>query len=330
MNAILKYSDKDPKLMSGMEIMGAYFVDFYYMKLYEKSVAELSNSSLTENYKERVLKYSTQCDKYIKVIIKSLYQYSLTFRFCETLDGFEVKFLRLFIPDDFLKGLSSTDKTSNVTHILKQIISLFTKTIIGDLKNVIDNRISESQIRIYQDLIIEIMFNIRDQYYKKLTKQIICGDDKTKAEAICDKLYGIITQEANLRMIAENERISIEQKYNQLVESAKAISNSRQEMLKSNEILISDLELRAKKSNIDNTIQLKKQITSLETLLSECRSKQLETDEIIRELREKVAAASSGAVAVAVAVADVDVDVDEITVEERAKRIAKLKLKFIK
>lgn len=295
MQAAVKFSDKDPKLLDSFEIIVAYFVEFFYMTLYESAYNMNSEgNSITEKYREQMVKYVGNCKRYMTVIIKEAYNYSVGFHFCTSLDDFEDKFIKLFIPKDFAKSLSSQEKLSNMVHIIGLIIGVCSKYASANIKSIIDDKYRPNaiEIRKFQDHLIEYLFGIREEYFAKITREIISADRQVPAE-FYEKVQDQLKAERNIKKELVAQITTIEAKYNDLLAATKKILNGKQNIEAA--LKAENENLKADNANLRKTLELrgsKQNKHAAERDYERIRAEVLDKDAAISRLQEELSKAN--------------------------------------
>lgn len=199
---------------SMMEVIGAFFVDIYYNDLYLKAREAMRtgrvNTAITDAYRENVLNYmkgikSKEPFDHVQRGLHNYYQrmtrYS-TISFAE----FENKVLMHFVPLEKFHSFSGADKNHYMFSLIGRIVSTLGEFVVSSkqLRRIIDDHKNAHNVTMLQDAAIDIMRDIRDEYFTQLAQQIGKNPEMVPIE-IAKKLKRQIVDETKRRCEVEKE-----------------------------------------------------------------------------------------------------------------------------
>lgn len=157
------------------EVISSYFVDIYYNHLYLEAKKEKINnnvSCITEGYKHALNAFLQSLDneKFYKKYLVDLHNYftetgliqTAPFSSCMEIISNE------FIPNDFLKTLTITQKMKFLRVVLTQANKKLIEIIVKEyFCSIIDDHQNEENVRILQDRFIELLIVEREFIYQR-------------------------------------------------------------------------------------------------------------------------------------------------------------------
>ena len=207
----------DPKVISTFEIIGSFFVDAFYNDLYlkakDKVKLESRSRSLTDAYKYYIeaYMYGIKSNKeHYSGVIKNLHKYyQVNTRYFNgglVFSDFENKILSQFIPPEYYQHLNEREKDSSLCMIITETICNFGVKVcdIRYLSLIIDDHKNEMNVRVFQDIIIDVMIMIREKYFNLFAKKIHQKNDKVPIE-IVEKMKEALQLEIKRRCKAEED-----------------------------------------------------------------------------------------------------------------------------
>lgn len=171
----------DPKILSTFNIIGSYFVDYYYNQLYHSSRRiheKHARSSLTDEYKRAVQVFYEECNRnknqYTLVITRLHEYYKSTTKFSTILlQDFTSKILSHFLPDEHYSVMNSQEKSYFLKKIIVNIIRDFTIYVsqIDTLLQVIDDHSNRQNVQIWMNHIVDIQIRVRENLWHNFISQ---------------------------------------------------------------------------------------------------------------------------------------------------------------
>lgn len=213
---MLDRSQYDPKMITNLEIMTAYFVDIFYNHLYfegKKLKTGGTASSVTEGYKHALNAFikSLSNPKLYKKAVMGIHQYFLnytsftTISFAKCVDRVAAN----FVPVDYYGSLDNTQKMSILRLVINQAIKTFTKKVVNDhLSKIIDNHQDADNVRLLQDELVDIFLLEREAVYQRfISSQTHTAPDENINRLVSEKMQGeiknLILEKIQLKKEAE-------------------------------------------------------------------------------------------------------------------------------
>jgi len=204
----------DPKFISNGEVMGAYFLNIFYNELYIKarrSVAAGKHGSTTDAYRAMVANYIygienvELCNRVVQGLHK-YYQDNTNYSVISLAD-FESKVLSQFIPAEYFRDFTGRDKDSNLCAIIRHVVSSFGNKLLEKryLSMVIDERKVSSNVRVLQDVVLDILIMQREEYYTNFARKITQKSHMVSGEVV-EKLRNALIEMTRKKCEAEQER----------------------------------------------------------------------------------------------------------------------------
>lgn len=200
----------DPKILSTFNIIGSYFVDYYYNQLYHSSrrIHEKHvRSSLTDEYKRAVQIFYEECNRnkkqYTLVITRLHDYYKSTTRFSTILlQDFTNKILSHFLPDEHYSVMNAQEKSYFLQKILISIIRDFTMYVsqIDVLTQVIDDHSNRDNIQRWVNQIVDIQIRVRENLWHNFISQ-------GKAQTVNIDLFNRMQDDRNKLWDVLNEKV---------------------------------------------------------------------------------------------------------------------------
>jgi hypothetical protein len=194
---ILDRHQYDPKMITNIEVMAAYFVDLFYNHLYfEGKKLKINGSvpSVTEGYKHALnafIKSLGNAKLYKKAVI-GIHQYFMnytsftTISFAKCVDRLAAN----FVPLDYYSSLNNTQKMSVLRLVINQAIKEFTKKIVNDhLNKIIDHHTESDNVRLLQDELIDCFLLEREGVYQRfVSSQTNTSSNETVNRLVAEKM----------------------------------------------------------------------------------------------------------------------------------------------
>ena len=235
---ILDRHNYSPKTLEVYEIMSAYYVDIFYNHLYteaKKLKSGGSVSSITEGYKHTLNAFlkSLSSPKLYKKNIIGIHRYYInigfaSISFAKCVDRLTAE----FIPTDYFKSLTSTQKMGVLRLVINQSMKGFVRKIVDDhIAKIIDYHTDKDNVRILQDILIDgFIFEREGMYQRFVATKTKTNKDETVNRLLAEKMQ------------VEIKRL-VKEKYDQkkrIILLTKAYNMKKESENKKNEI-ISDL-----------------------------------------------------------------------------------------
>lgn len=197
MDRMLDRRQYDPKMITNIEIMTAYFIDLFYNHLYfegKKLKVNGSVASITEGYKHALnafIKSLTNARLYKKAVI-GIHQYFINYTSFTTI-SFSKCVDRLtsnFVPEDYFPSLDNTQKMSILRLVINQAIKNFTKKLVNEhLTKIIDNHKDPDNVRMLQDELVDCFLLEREGVYQRfVSTQTKTNTNETVNRLIAEKM----------------------------------------------------------------------------------------------------------------------------------------------
>ena len=194
---ILDRHQYDPKMITNIEVMSAYFVDLFYNHLYfegKKLKVNGSVPSVTEGYKHALnafIKSLGNASLYKKAVI-GIHQYFMnytsftTISFAKCVDRLTAN----FVPLDYYSSLNNTQKMSVLRLVINQAIKEFTKKVVNDhLNKIIDHHTESDNVRLLQDELIDCFLLERESVYQRfVSTQTHTSSNETVNRLVAEKM----------------------------------------------------------------------------------------------------------------------------------------------
>jgi hypothetical protein len=217
----------DKKIISTFNVIGCYFVDVYYNHLYlnakDKVNMGASKKSLTDEYKNCVVLYTTALckeDKYYKKTLTGIHEYyQMHTRYSNiTLRDFINEFIQQFVPIEYYSIMTETDKNTILTKIITDIVKQFSKEVlkIDSLRRIIDQHSNEINPDILINKIVEIQTVIRENIFH----EFVYNNSKDDADTINRDVVDKILNERNI--LANQVKLILKEKCKVVSELDKA------------------------------------------------------------------------------------------------------------
>lgn len=162
------------KTMDCFEVMGAYFVDIYYNHLFiegKKLRTNKSASSITEGYKHALNAFlqGVENPKTYKKILVGIHSFFISSGFTSiSFSDCIERVTEEFIPKDYFASVSKQQKISILKLVICQSNKTFVEKLVKNyLKLVIDTHSDADNIRILQDVFIDILMLERENIYHR-------------------------------------------------------------------------------------------------------------------------------------------------------------------
>ena len=201
MSRMLDRNQYDPRMITNVEIMTAYFVDIFYNHLYfegKKLKASGNVVSVTEGYKHALNAFikSLSNPKLYKKAVIGIHQYFLnytsftTISFAKCVDRIAAN----FVPVDYYASLDNTQKMSILRLVINQAIKTFTKKVVNDhLAKIIDNHQEADNVRLLQDELVDVFLLEREAVYQRfISSQTHTRTDETVNRLVSEKMQNEI------------------------------------------------------------------------------------------------------------------------------------------
>lgn len=181
------------RINSIIEIIGAFFVDIFHIRLYSKAKSiyntkEDSSSSISAIYTSCVIEYSRNANDSFNDIMKNMQKYfqKHTNDNIMTLNQVYNELINVYIPSDLLSALSDVKKTQLIKFLITRIVRDFSVRITKteNMKLIIDMRNESSSVRPLQDCIInDVLLPLRDDFYHEISNRLVNGGKSQEARS---------------------------------------------------------------------------------------------------------------------------------------------------
>ena len=206
------YSKYEKSTISTFDIIGSYCVGIYYNELYFKAEQwrnEGKYDSLTQAYQKVLYNYIqfTKKKEFFRQTISGIHNYfisttkhgAMTYKKC-------IDFIvKEFVPSHLFDNLKETQKYNILNNILIDCLKIFTERILKDqISPIIDNHFEQANIKILQNIYLEIILAQKDKMYAKFI------NPEKRNHTVPTELYGEIQKqllklkENNSYLIKEN------------------------------------------------------------------------------------------------------------------------------
>lgn len=206
------YSKKD---LSVFDTVGTFFIDQFYNSLYLKAREHVNHGkadSLTDAYYEAVSGYANgiRIPKFFKMTIMKLPEYYRKASRFDTITfpQFEDKMLSSFIPPEYYRDFTSSQKDQTLFEIIVKTVQELAKIMLrsDSLRLIIDDHQNPNNIPIFQDQIVDVFILQREDYYAKFAAQINKKDvDSVVSVGVLKKLKDYVEAEIKRRVATEDE-----------------------------------------------------------------------------------------------------------------------------
>ncbi len=215
----MRRKNYDKKILGLFDNLGLYFVRHYYGFLYRKSIdiqKQGSDKSLTDIYRGCVVNYMNGIDRddLCKQVIMGLSEsYQKEISLALSLSDFEDIVLSAFIPAEYYKSFSSSDKDRTFRQIVIKTVKELGGIVVGRniLPKIIDDHNNPNNVEIIQDQLLEIFIAQRDEFHELFTNAVASKvasgklhDDKIGKNI--SKLKTELINEKKAKCEAENSR----------------------------------------------------------------------------------------------------------------------------
>lgn len=246
------------------EIIGSYFVNAFFNSLYLTARVSATNksTSITQEYKLAILAYSKAINQggknYTQTIMSLLDYYKVNTNYLTTtIEEFEIKIIREFVPHQFYFELSKNDHDLILSNIITETVNKFTKFIIlpENICKVIDQRKDVDVVKYFQSVMKEYMLERHDIIYGKFITNT--KNDKVDAHYVEKLKEGLklqITEKIKLKHdlnIAKQVAEKIKYESNCMIEDLKKQVNSFQSLLDEKDDKIITLKINLDKLQMD-------------------------------------------------------------------------------
>lgn len=197
MSHILDRHQYDPKMITNIEVMAAYFVDLFYNHLYfegKKFKVNGNVPSITEGYKHALnafIKSLSNARLYKKAVI-GIHQYFMNYTSFTTISFAKCvdRLAENFVPLDYYSSLNNTQKMSILRLVINQAIKNFTKKIVNDhLNKIIDHHKEPDNVRLLQDELIDCFLLEREGVYQRfVSTQTKTNTNETVNRLVAEKM----------------------------------------------------------------------------------------------------------------------------------------------
>lgn len=197
MSRILDRSQYDPRMITNIEIMTAYFVDIFYNHLYfegKKLKANNNVSSVTDGYKHALNAFikSLSNPKLYKKAVIGIHQYFMNYTSFTTISFAKCvdRIASNFVPVDYYNSLDNTQKMSILRLVINQAIKNFTKKVVNDhLAKIIDSHQEADNVRLLQDELVDIFLLEREAIYQRfVSSQTQTNMDENVNRLVSEKM----------------------------------------------------------------------------------------------------------------------------------------------
>jgi len=173
----------DRKTTTMFEVIGSYFVNYYYNKLYimahNRNKLKDNSTSLTDEYKAAVKTYSwgiKHNQEYYSRTIKGIHEHYQHYTKYATISlvDFIDNVLECFVPVEYFKDLTEKNKEFFIRKIVVDSVVEMMSHILTfkTLSEIIDNHKDRENVRALQNRMSEIFSDIREQIYNQFTRQL--------------------------------------------------------------------------------------------------------------------------------------------------------------
>jgi hypothetical protein len=201
-----------------LDIIGSFFVHTFYNDVYiksENSVKVGNKISITSVYKGNIQIYmnaikNEKVAERIVSMIHSYYQNKIGY-FISFVD-FEDKILCEFIPAEYYESFDSKNKDKTLYNIIKQTVSKFCAEILKkeNILTIIDDHYNVNNVAIFQETILNIFMELRDEYHLKFVRESIGNKGSFDATTV-NKLRQALVDEKKARMRLEKDKEKLTQ-----------------------------------------------------------------------------------------------------------------------
>lgn len=207
------------RIRSIFEIIGAFFVDDFYNRLYTNArtmynTKEGSDHSLTSIYVSQVHLYAKLINKYYTNVISKLQTYfqKHTSNNVISLAQMRDEIIKTYLPSDVVGAIADSRKDALLRHLIIKIVQDFSILITKNhnLKLIIDNRKLDNSGRALQDEVInKILIPLRENFYQEFMSKSIKGKSYSQ-ETVSVEIVNRIRDEKNAlqrKVQAQEEQI---------------------------------------------------------------------------------------------------------------------------
>lgn len=204
----------DPKMLTNVEVMSAYFVDLFYNHLYfegKKLKVNGSVASVTEGYKHALnafIKSLSNARLYKKAVI-GIHQYFMNYTSFTTISFAKCvdRLASNFVPTDYYSSLNNTQKMSILRLVINQAVKNFTKKVVNEhLGKIIDNHKETDNVRLLQDELIDCFLLEREGVYQRF----VATQTKTNTNETVNRLIAEKMQKEIKKLILEKIQLKKE------------------------------------------------------------------------------------------------------------------------
>lgn len=230
---ILDRSQYSKKTLDTFEILAAYFVDIYYNHLFAEGKKLRTNkavNSITDGYKHALNAYiqGIENPRSYKRTLVGIHSFFISSGFTSLSfpDCIE-KVTEEFIPKDYYASVSKQQKISILKLIICQSNKVFIERLVKNfLKFVIDTHGEEDNIRVLQDIFIDILMLERENIYHRFISTQTKNDRaapqnslvtamQTEIKKLCGEKFELKKLTTSLKKIIINKEIEIRKLMNE-------------------------------------------------------------------------------------------------------------------
>lgn len=203
------------KTIAVYDIVGSYFVDVFYNDLYARALETHRSGkakSATDAYRMLIGTYAyavgNNGEAYKQVVGKLADYYRHHSNFASIIfHEFQDKLLSQFIPSEYYSDFSEQLKDRTLNTVVVRIVRDFSNYLISPtmLRCIIDSHEDEGNVHNLQDKLIEIMIEIREEYYSRFAEKLI-QDRQTVPKSVLVQMKKALVNETRARCDAEGER----------------------------------------------------------------------------------------------------------------------------
>lgn len=238
---ILDRSQYSKKSLDTFEILAAYFIDIYYNHLFiegKKLRTNKSVTSITEGYKHALNAFiqGIENPKSYKKILVGIHSFFLSSGFTSISfpDCIE-KITEEFIPKDYYASVSKQQKISILKLIIGQANKVFIERLVKNfLKLVIDTHSDADNIRVLQDVFIDILMIERENIYHRFistqTKNDRAAPQTALVEAMQNEIKKLCGEKFELKKLTTSLKKIIINKENNIRNNLDEINNFKYEI----------------------------------------------------------------------------------------------------
>lgn len=218
----MKHAGYDRKVLITFDIVGSYFIDFFYNDLFLKA-KELhrvgKSKSITDAYRNCIVWYMkgiADTPKTYIDVMKKLSAYYLREYYknaaqatIATLPEFENRILSQFVPPEYFADFTSADKENVLHEIIIRAVNSLGEIVLGTemLGRIIDDHLNGLNIQSLQEQMVNVLVDLREGYYSKFVSDVSKSNgNKTVSIDQFKKLKAAYAAEVSTRVNLETER----------------------------------------------------------------------------------------------------------------------------